>query len=75
VSTLPRSASQDDRRISLEGELVNEVHINTAEIPDFVRDNLAAATLDLIHGILRQPGGREALDAKTAARKAAVAAK
>lgn len=72
---MPRSASQDDRRISLEGELVNEVHINTAEIPDFVRDNLAAATLDLIHGILRQPGGREALDAKTAARKAAVAAK
>ena len=43
-----------------ESELVNEVHINTAEIPDFVRDNLAAATLDLIHGILRQPGGREA---------------
>lgn len=72
---MPGSASQDDRRISLEGELVNEVHINTAEIPDFVRDNLAAATLDLIHGILRQPGGREALDAKTAARKAAVAAK
>jgi len=31
-----------------ESELVNEVHINTAEIPDFVRDNLAAATLDLI---------------------------
>ena len=27
-----------------ESELVNEVHINTAEIPDFVRDNLAAAT-------------------------------
>ena len=61
--------------LTLEGEQVNEVHINTAEIPDFVRDNLAAATLDLIHGILRQPGGREALDAKTAARKAAVAAK
>lgn len=53
-----------------ESELVNEVHINTAEIPDFVRDNLAAATLDLIHGILRHPGGREALDAKTAARRA-----
>ena len=50
-------------------------HINTAEIPDFVRDNLAAATLDLIHGILRQPGGREALDAKTAARRAGRSAK
>lgn len=58
-----------------ESELVNEVHINTAEIPDFVRDNLAAATLDLIHGILRQPGGREALDAKTAARRAGRSAK
>ena len=57
-----------------ESELVNEVHINT-EIPDFVRDNLAAATLDLIHGILRQPGGREALDAKTAARRAGRSAK
>lgn len=58
-----------------EGELVSEIHINTAEIPEFVRDNLAAATLDLIHEILRQPGGREALDARTAARKAAKAAK
>ena len=60
---------------TLEGELTTEVHINTAEIPDHVRDNLAAATLDLIYGILRQPGGRAALDARTAARKAAAAAK
>ena len=45
-----------------ESELVNEVHINTAEIPDFVRDNLAAATLDLVH-------------AKTAARRAGRSAK
>ena len=54
----------------LEGEPVDEVHIRTEDIPEFMRDNLAAATLDLIHGILRQPGGREALDAKTAARRA-----
>ena len=47
------------------------IRINTAEIPDFARDNLASATLDFIHEILRQPGGREALDARTAARKAA----
>ncbi len=40
-----------------------------------MRDNMAAATLDLIHSILRQPGGREALDARTAARHAAKAAK
>ena len=46
------------------GELTAEIHINVDEIPDYVRDNLAAATLDFIRGILRQPGGREALDAK-----------
>lgn len=40
------------------------VHINVAEIPDHMRDNLAAATLDLIHNILSQAGGREALDAQ-----------
>lgn len=32
-------------------------------IPPEVRDRLAASTMDLIHGILNQPGGREALDA------------
>lgn len=62
-------------RAGLEGELVNEVHIHTEEIPDAMRDNLAASTLDLIHSILRQPGGREMLDARTAARHAAMAAK
>lgn len=51
------------------------VYIDTSAIPDAVRDGLAAATLDLIHDILRQPGGREALDARIAARKAAQAAR
>lgn len=50
------------------------VQIDTAAIPAYMRDRLAAATLDLIHAILQQPGGREALDACTAARKAAAAA-
>lgn len=54
-----------------EGELVDEVHIRTEDIPEFVQDNLAAATLDLIHSILATPGGREALDARIAAKKAA----
>jgi len=45
------------------------VHIDTASIPDHVRDDLAAATLDFIHGILQRPGGREALDAKIAAKQ------
>ena len=43
---------------------MNDIHINTAEIPDYVRDNLAAATLQLIRDIQRDPGGREKLDAQ-----------
>ncbi len=54
------------------GELTAAVHINVAEIPDHARDDLAAATLDFVRGILRQPGGRAALDAKIKAKKAAV---
>ena len=54
------------------GEQTAAVHINVAEIPDHARDDLAAATLELIRGILRQPGGRAALDAKIKAKKAAV---
>lgn len=54
------------------GELTAAVHINVAEIPDHARDVLAAATLDLIRGILRQPGGRAALDERIKAKKAAV---
>lgn len=45
------------------GELTDSIHINVDEIPDHMRDELAAATLDFIRGILRQPGGREMLDA------------
>lgn len=73
--TLSGTCRQDNCRETLEGDLVSEVHIITKEIPDSARDNLAAATLDLIHSILRQPGGREMLDARTAARHAAMAAK
>lgn len=59
-----------DCQATLEGELVSEVHINTAEIPASVRDDLAAATLDFIHDLLRQPGGREMIEAKKAAKAA-----
>ncbi|WP_298031536.1 hypothetical protein [uncultured Dysosmobacter sp.] len=58
-----------------EGQEADVICIDTSLIPDSVRDGLAAATLDLIHDILRQPGGREAMDAKIAARKAAAAAR
>lgn len=54
------------------GELTTAIHINVAEIPDHARDDLAAATLDFVRGILRQPGGRAALDEKIKAKKAAV---
>ena len=54
------------------GEQTAAIHINVAEIPDHVRDDLAAATLDFVRGILRQPGGRAALDEKIKAKKAAV---
>jgi hypothetical protein len=51
------------------GELTDSIHINVGEIPDHVRDELAAATLDMVRNILAQPGGREMLDAKTRERK------
>lgn len=42
----------------------SDIHIDVSLIPKSVQENLASATLDLIHGILGQPGGREALDRK-----------
>lgn len=66
-------ARQDDIEPRLMDELTDEIHINTAEIPEAVRFCLSAATMDFIYAILRQPGGREALNARTAARHAAAA--
>lgn len=54
------------------GEPTTAIHINVAEIPDHVRDNLAAATLDLIRDILRNPDSRAMLEARIKAKKAAV---
>lgn len=51
------------------GELADSIHINVDDIPYHVRDELAAATLDMVRGILVQPGGREMLDAKIRERK------
>lgn len=53
----------------LEYEMADSVKLDVSLIPDHVSDELAAATLDFVRSILRQPGGREMLDAKTAARK------
>lgn len=51
------------------GELTGSIHINVDEIPDYVRDELAAATLEFIHDILRNPDSRAALDARIKAKK------
>lgn len=40
------------------------VQVDTSTIPAHVRDDLAAATLDLMREILAQPGGRELLEKK-----------
>ncbi len=45
-----------------EGELTDKIKIDTSSIPGEVQDRLAAATLEMVHGILRQPGGREKLE-------------
>jgi len=49
----------------------SEVTIDLAAIPNHVREELAAATLDSVIAFLRQPGGRKFLDEKKAALKAA----
>lgn len=61
------------RRASLleDDGLAAQIKVDATAIPDHVRDALAASTLDLIHSILATPGGREALDARIAAKKAA----
>lgn len=50
-------------------ELVDSIEIDFSLIPDYVREDLAAATYELVQEILSQPGGREMLNARTAARK------
>ena len=46
-----------------------KIHINTAEVPDAVRDRLAVATMAFIRSILKQLGGREALEARIALKR------
>lgn len=55
-------------------ERVDKVELDVNLIPDHVRDELAAATLEFVRNTLRQPGGREMLDARIEARKARKAA-
>ncbi len=53
----------------------SSIEINTELIPSWTQDVLSAATYRLLQNILKQPGGREALNEKIAKRKAAAAAK
>ena len=50
------------------------IKINLAEIPDHIRDNLAATTLECYKAFIKVPGNIEWLDQRIAARKAAAAA-
>jgi len=45
--------------------------VDLASIPEHVREELAAATLDSVMAFLKQPGGREFIDAKKAEKRAA----
>ncbi len=40
------------------------IKIDVGLIPNYVRDDLAAATLEFMKRILERPGGREMLDTK-----------
>ena len=44
------------------------IKIDVGLIPNYVRNDLAAATLEFMKRILEQPGGRETLDTKIAKR-------
>lgn len=52
----------------------SEIDVELHTIPDFVREDLAAATLASVEEFLRQPGGREFIEARKLAKKAAAEA-
>lgn len=53
---------------------VAQLDFTAADIPEYAVRIAAMAAIELTESILRQPGGREMLDAETARRKAAKAA-
>lgn len=48
------------------GQAATAATLDVSQIPDPVKDELAAATLEFIKGVLRQPGGREMLHKRIA---------
>ena len=62
----------EDRTGNIQSEVLTDIiRIDVASIPDHVKDSLAAATLAFARRFLQEPGGKEYLDARIAARKAA----
>lgn len=55
-----------------EGELTDSIQIDFSAIPKHVSDDLAATIFESVKDFLRQPGGKEFLDAKIAAKSAAL---
>jgi len=51
-----------------EAELRAAINIDLASIPDHVREGLAAATYEAVRACINQPGGKELLDKRIAAR-------
>lgn len=68
-------ARQADSKLQLVGELRTKIHINTAEIPDYKRDELARGAIELMRQVFSVPGEEESYRAWLAKRKAAAAAK
>ncbi len=63
------SKGKQDGLLRKEYEKAHAVKIEVALIPNHVRGDLAAATLAAVQQFLRQPGGREFLDTKIAAKE------
>lgn len=61
----------ETRRTTAISTSTDPIKIDFAAIPDYVREELAEATLESVRAFIRQPGGREFLDARKAAKKAA----
>lgn len=68
-------ARQADSKLQLVGELRTKIHINTAEIPDYKRDELARGAIELMRQVFSVPGEEESYRAWLAKRKAAAAVK
>lgn len=68
-------ARQADSKLQLVGELQTTIHINTAEIPDYKRDELARGAIELMRQVFAIPGEEESYRVWLAKRKAATAAK